>query len=61
MFAALERGVVVGYSGRDRPVYEVDFDGEIRRVAVTVADDGGIIGAHPIPRRRRLRPHPHRK
>lgn len=61
VFAAIEHGVVVGYSGRNRPVYEVVFDGETRRVAITIADDGGIIGAHPIPAKRKIRPNPHRR
>ncbi|WP_157434072.1 MULTISPECIES: cysteine rich repeat-containing protein [Actinoalloteichus] len=60
VFAALEGGTVVGYSGKDRPVYEVVFDGEVRRVAITVTRDGLIVGAHPISLKRKLRPRLHR-
>lgn len=60
VFAALERGTVVGYSGIDRPVYEVVFEGERRRVAITVTDTGLIVGAHPISLKRKLRTHRYR-
>ncbi|APU15728.1 MULTISPECIES: hypothetical protein [Actinoalloteichus] len=59
-FAALERGAVVGYSGQDRPVYEVVFEGERRRVAITGAPDGVVVGAHPISLKRKLRTRLHR-
>ncbi|APU15725.1 MULTISPECIES: hypothetical protein [Actinoalloteichus] len=60
VFTALDRGTVVGYSGKDRPVYEVVFKGERRRVAITVMWTGIIIGAHPISRKRKLRTRLHR-
>ncbi|ASO20804.1 hypothetical protein FHR81_001771 [Actinoalloteichus hoggarensis] len=60
VFAALERGTVVGYSGRDRKVYEIIFEGARYRVAVTVTREGVVIGAHPIPLNRRLRTRLHR-
>ncbi|MBB5910772.1 hypothetical protein [Actinoalloteichus hymeniacidonis] len=60
LFVALERGVIVGYSGRDRPVYEVTFENERRRIAITVTSKGLIVGAHPISLKRKLRQHAYR-
>ncbi|APU12695.1 MULTISPECIES: hypothetical protein [Actinoalloteichus] len=57
IIAALERGRVVGYSGRDRPVYEVDIGDGPRRIAITVSSNGYIVGAHPIPLDQVLRQH----
>ncbi len=54
IFHALEHGNIVGYQGRDngRPIYEVEYRGRRRRVAVTIGRQGDIIGANPshIPR-----------
>ncbi|AOS65272.1 hypothetical protein [Actinoalloteichus hymeniacidonis] len=58
--AALDRGRLVGYIGEDRPVYEVEIDGDTRRVAITVSDNGYIVGAHPMSLDKVLRPHKER-
>lgn len=34
-----------------RDVFEVDFRGEIRYIAITVSDNGYIVGANPVGRR----------
>ena len=39
-------GKQVGVQGT-RPVYEVEFDGQIHLIAVTVADNGFVVGANP--------------
>ncbi|MCP4308913.1 MAG: hypothetical protein GY788_29390 [bacterium] len=46
---AASRGTIVGYQGADtgRPIYEVMFNGQTQRVAVTVSDNGFIVGANP--------------
>lgn len=51
---------MVGYSGKDRTVYEADIGDGPRRVAITVGDNGYIVGANPIPFHRILRPHKER-
>ncbi|ASO19490.1 hypothetical protein FHR81_000833 [Actinoalloteichus hoggarensis] len=61
LFAALRSGTVVGHCGRDRPVYEVEYLGERRRVAVNTTTEGKIYGANPIARRRKIRRDLHRK
>ncbi len=46
---ALSRGRVVGHQGRGtgRPIFELLFDGQTRRVAVTMGDNGFVVGANP--------------
>lgn len=46
---ALTNGKVVGHqgSGTGRPIYEVVFEGQKHRVAVTVGDNGFVVGANP--------------
>ncbi|APU16206.1 MULTISPECIES: hypothetical protein [Actinoalloteichus] len=61
LFAAIRSGTVVGHCGRDRPVYEVEYLGERRRVAINTTAEGKIYGANPISRRRKLRRDLHRK
>jgi hypothetical protein len=49
LFTALEEGRIVGYQGKGngRPIYEFTFNGETQRVAVTVGENGFIVGANP--------------
>ncbi|ASO18687.1 hypothetical protein FHR81_000949 [Actinoalloteichus hoggarensis] len=61
LFAAVRHGTVVGHCGRDRPVYEVEYLGERRRVAISTDSDGKIYGANPISRKRKIRRDLHRK
>lgn len=42
---AVTKGTQVGMQ-RSRPIYEVFFKGEMRRVAVSVGDNGFIVGAN---------------
>lgn len=46
---ALTDGKVVGYQGKGtgRPIYEFVFNGVKQRVAITVGDNGYIVGANP--------------
>jgi len=46
---ALENGKIIGYQGRGtgRPIYEFTYNGEICKVAITVGNNGFIVGANP--------------
>ena len=45
----LENGEIVGYQGRGtgRLIYEFIYNGEIHNVAITVGENGFIVGANP--------------
>ncbi len=47
---AVTEGKIVGYQGRGtgRPIYEIEYNGKLQRVAVTVGDNGYIVGANPV-------------
>ena len=47
VFQAATKGTKIGMQG-DRPIYEVMFNGTRIRVAVTVGDNGFIVGANPV-------------
>ncbi len=49
LMKALKKGEIVGYQGRGRgrPIYEVVFNGQKQRVAITVGNNGFIVGANP--------------
>ncbi|MEK4407056.1 LXG domain-containing protein [Sporosarcina sp. FSL K6-6792] len=49
LMEALSKGKVVGTQGRGngRPIYEVVFNGQKQRVAITVGNNGFIVGANP--------------
>jgi hypothetical protein len=47
VFSAVTTGKVVG-AQRTRPVYEVVFEGKLYKVAVSVGDNGFIVGANPV-------------
>jgi uncharacterized protein YukE len=47
VFAAVTDGAVVG-AQRTRPIYEVVFEGRVYRIAVSVGDNGFIVGANPV-------------
>ena len=49
VMTALEKGEIVGYQGKGngRPIYEVVFKGEKQRVAITVGNNGFVVGANP--------------
>lgn len=46
---SLTNGKIVGYQGRGtgRPIYEVTFRGKTYQTAITVGDNGFIVGANP--------------
>ncbi|WP_053386265.1 hypothetical protein [Leucobacter japonicus] len=45
---AVESGKVVGNQGKkgDRPIYEFEFEGKTLRLAITISDNGYIVGAN---------------
>lgn len=43
---AIENGKIVG-TQRTRPVYEVMYEGKLQRVAISISDNGFIVGANP--------------
>ncbi|QSJ16506.1 hypothetical protein JYQ62_33125 [Nostoc sp. UHCC 0702] len=50
VMAAVTRGTLLGYQGTiepRRPIYEVIFNGQTQYIAVTVSDNGYIVGANP--------------
>jgi hypothetical protein len=47
VFTAVTEGTVVG-TQRTRPIYEVVFEGKTYRLAVSVGDNGFIVGANPV-------------
>ncbi|WP_197709713.1 hypothetical protein [Pseudomonas syringae] len=46
---AVSEGKLVGYqgSGVGRPIYEFNINGQTQRIAVTVSDNGFVVGANP--------------
>ena len=48
IFTALQKNNVVGYQGRGtgRPIYEFDYGGLTHQLAITVGDNGFIVGAN---------------
>ncbi len=46
---AVTEGKIVGYqgSGTGRPIYEVTVNGQAQRIAITISDNGFIVGANP--------------
>ena len=49
VLTAVSKGDIVGYQGKGkgRPIYEVEYQGKTYQVAVTVGDNGYIVGANP--------------
>ncbi|MEI8633220.1 hypothetical protein P4S72_16595 [Vibrio sp. PP-XX7] len=49
VMTAVTKGKIVGYQGKDtgRPIYEVTFNGQTHKVAVTTGNNGFIVGANP--------------
>ena len=45
----IKYGKIVEKQGRHgRPIYEFKYEGKIRRIAITVGDNGYIVGANPV-------------
>ena len=49
IMSALENGKIVGYQGRGmgRPIYEFIYNGVTNKVAITIGNNGFIVGANP--------------
>ena len=50
VMAAVISGRMVGTQGKDRIIYEVDFNGLTQYISVNVASNGYIVGANPTRR-----------
>ena len=50
VFDAAVRGEIVGYQGRGtgRPIYRTTVDGKQIDIAITIGDNGFIVGANPV-------------
>ncbi|WP_178087271.1 DUF637 domain-containing protein [Pseudomonas sp. C27(2019)] len=48
LLTALQQDKIVGYQGRGtgRPIYEFDYEGKVHRLAITVGNNGYIVGAN---------------
>jgi filamentous hemagglutinin len=46
LMSALRANKVVGYQA-GRPIYEVVFNGELQHIAITVSENGFVVGANP--------------
>ena len=48
---ALTQGQIVGYQGQNHPtpraVYEYQFNGTIKHIAIQISDNGYIVSANP--------------
>ena len=47
VFEAATKGKQVGMQGGTRPIYQVTFKGEVKNIAITIGDNGFIVGANP--------------
>lgn len=44
---AVKEAKIVGTSGKNRDVYETKVNGRVVHIAITISDNGYIVGAHP--------------
>lgn len=46
----LKEGNIVGYQGKGtgRPIYEIIYDGQRQRTAITTGNNGFVVGANPV-------------
>lgn len=58
VFTALTDGTPIGITGRDRVVYLVTYQGHSVRIAISVGDNGFIVGANPVSLDRKVNPLP---
>jgi len=49
VLTAASKGKIVGYQGKGtgRPIYEITYNGQNYRVAITIGSNGYIVGANP--------------
>ena len=45
---AIKQSKIIGTAGRNREVYEVSFRGKILTIAITISENGFIVGANPV-------------
>ncbi len=48
IFEATVKGKKIGVQGEGRDVYEIIYKGQPKRIAVTIGDNGFIVGANPV-------------
>ncbi|APU13380.1 hypothetical protein [Actinoalloteichus fjordicus] len=60
IISAIERGSLAGYCGKDAEVYDVDFGGKKRRVAIVISKNGYIVTSYPMNLEDRVRPNKRR-
>lgn len=56
VFQAATKGEPIGVTGKDRIVFAVTYRGQEQRIAITVSDNGFIIGANPVHKDRKWKP-----
>jgi hypothetical protein len=47
VMTAVTQGKIIGSQGKDRPIYEVIFNGQPQYISVTVSENGFIVCANP--------------
>lgn len=49
IMTAVKQGMIAGYQGRGegRPIYEFNYEGITRRIAITIGSNGYVVGANP--------------
>lgn len=49
ILTAVSKGKIIGYQGKGkgRPIYEITYSGKEYKVAVTIGENGYIVGANP--------------
>ncbi len=48
---AISAGIVIGKQGRDRLIFEIEFQGIRQFVSISIGNNGYIVGANPTERR----------
>jgi len=48
---AISAGIVIGKQGRDRLIFEIEFQGMRQFVSISIGNNGYIVGANPTERR----------
>ena len=44
---ALTKGEIIDIQGKNRPIYEVEYNGATQYISITVGTNGYIVGANP--------------
>lgn len=56
IFRAALADVKLGIIGEDRIVYKIEYKGQEKRVAISIGDNGYIVGANPVANDKKLKP-----